>query len=412
MHGDGTKPAITTPDMAQARLLDLTRSMRRAGRVATGIDRVELAYLKRFLQDDNPVFGLVRTPFGYLLLDRAGMSEFSDKLQDAIPWGQADFWSSVWPGRDPVVRQAESDLRHRAVDRATRPRLRAMLARNLQKGYAYFNIGHSNLTERVLRSVKQSGGQVHALVHDVIPLEYPGYQRPGTVVPFRIKMQLLRGYADRLIYNSQDTQKRCEEQMLAWGVIPPGVVAHLGVENVQPDPAAVPSTALPDCPYFICVGTIEPRKNHAFLLDLWDRMGTEAPPLLICGARGWNNEAVFKRLDQMRPFGVVRELSGLPDAALSALVQGASGLLFPSHAEGFGLPPLEAAQLGTRVLCNDLPVLREILGDWAHFIPVSEPDLWVRNIKKWEKIQPNAKIRDGIPGPTWNDHFKTVLRLN
>jgi len=73
---------------------------------------------------------------------------------------------------------------------------------------------------------------------------------------------------------------------------------------------------------------------------------------------------------------------------------------------------LEAAQLGTRVLCNDLPVLHEILGDWAHFTPVSESDLWVRNIKKWEKIQPNAKIRDGIPGPTWDDHFKTVLRLN
>jgi len=412
MHGDGTKPAITTSDMAQARLLDLTRGMRRAGRVATGIDRVELAYLRRFLQEDVPVFGLVRSPFGYLLLDRTGLAEISDKFHEIIPWGRADIWSSIWPGRSRAARQAESDLRRAAADRSTRHRLRAMLARNLPRGYTYFNIGQSNITERVLRDVKRSGGGIHAMVHDVIPLEYPPYQRPGTVVPFRIKMQLLRGYADRLIYNSQDTQKRCEEQMLAWGEIPASIVAHLGVEPATPDPSALPPNAKPDCPYFVCVGTIEPRKNHAFLLDLWEEMGAEAPPLLICGRRGWNNDAVFKRLDQMRPFGVVRELPDLSDAALSALVQGASGMLFPSHAEGFGLPPLEAAQLGTRVLCNDLPVLHEILGDWAHFTPVSESDLWVRNIKKWEKIQPNAKIRDGIPGPTWDDHFKTVLRLN
>lgn len=412
MHGDGTKPAITTPDMAQARLLDLTRSMRRAGRVATGIDRVELAYLEQFLQDDVPVFGLLRSPFGYLLVDRIGLSDLFDKIHGVIDWARADFWSSIWPRRSASAKRAESDIRRLAVDRSTRHRLRVLLARNLPQGYAYFNVGHSNVTERVLRAVKQSGGDIHAMMHDVIPLEFPQFQRPGTVVPFRIKMQLLRGFADRIIYNSQDTQKRCEEQMLAWGKPPPGIVAHLGVRVAPPDLAAVPSNTLPDRPYFIYVGTIEPRKNHAFLLDLWDQMGADAPPLLICGGRGWNNEAVFKRLDQMRPLGVVRELPELSDAAISALVRGAAGMLFPSHAEGFGLPPLEAVQLGTRVLCNDLPVLHEILGDLAHFIPVSEPDLWVRNIKKWEKIQPSAKIRDGIPGPTWDDHFKTVLRLS
>ena len=62
------------------RLLDITRSLRRADRLPTGIDRVERAYLEQFLQDPDPVFGLCRTPFGYLILDRAGLQDFQNRL--------------------------------------------------------------------------------------------------------------------------------------------------------------------------------------------------------------------------------------------------------------------------------------------------------------------------------------------
>jgi hypothetical protein len=73
MPGDGTKLGTTTHNPPPARLLDLTRLMRRAGKVLTGVDRVEAAYLRAMLHDDVPLFGLIRSRLGYILLDRAGL---------------------------------------------------------------------------------------------------------------------------------------------------------------------------------------------------------------------------------------------------------------------------------------------------------------------------------------------------
>ncbi|MDF3353499.1 glycosyltransferase family 4 protein [Sulfitobacter sp. KE34] len=396
------------PQSPPARLLDLTRSLRRVGRGATGVDRVELAYLSHLLTEDAPLFGVARTALGYALLDRDGMRGFQDRLAGRVPWGRADLLSCLLRGRTVALSRAESDLRRLAVARCVPARLPAMLARHLPPGFAYLNVGHSNLTDRVLGAVKQARGRSAVLIHDVIPLEYPAYQRPGTVAPFRAKIDRVSAQADLVIYNSQDTRQRSEAQMR--GRIPLAVVAHLGVDLPAPDAGELPAGLPPERPYFVIVGTIEPRKNHGFLLDLWQKMGPDAPLLLICGARGWNNSAVFDRLDRLPENGPVQELANLSDKGLAALVQGAAGMLFPSHAEGFGLPPAEALSLGTRVLCNDLPVLHEVLGDKAVYAPLSEPYSWIRTIEEWAASVPDPRPATTFIAPTWAEHFKTVLK--
>lgn len=391
-----------------ARLLDLTRSLRRVGRVATGVDRVELAYLAHLLTGDAPLYGVARTALGYVLLDRAGMQGFRDRLEGRVPWGRADLLSRLPRGRTAALTRAESDLRRMARGRCLPSGLTSLLARHLPPGFAYLNVGHSNLTDRVLGAVKKARGRITVLIHDVIPLEYPAYQRPGTVAPFRAKIDRVAAQADLIIYNSQDTRRRSEAQMR--GRIPPADVAHLGLDLPLPDDGELPPGLTPKSPYFVVVGTIEPRKNHDFLLDLWQQMGADAPLLLICGARGWNNRAVFDRLDQLPPDGPVREFSGLSDPGLAALVQGAAGMLFPSHAEGFGLPPAEALSLGSRVLCNDLPVLREVLGDKAVYAATTEPYSWIRTIEEWTASPPDPRPAKTFNAPTWAEHFKTVLK--
>ena len=397
--------------MGPARLLDLTRSLRRAGRMATGVDRVERAYLDHFIQDDVPTFGLMRTAFGYVLLDRKGMIAFQQRLIGDVEWGRSDILSRLPKGRNQALNRAETDVRRFAIARCLPSRLRQMLQRHLPAGFAYFNTGHSNLTERVMNCVKYASGTVDVLIHDVIPLEYPEYQRAGTVDPFRDKVKRVRMLADRVIYNSQDTRDRTEAVMREWGAVPDGIVAHLGTIRPVADRATMPDSLAPIRPYFVTVGTIEPRKNHALLLDLWAQLGGDAPPLLICGSRGWNNQTVFDRLDALPQNSPIKEVADLDDGTVAALVAGSAGLLFPSHAEGFGLPPIEALQLGTRVLCNDLTVLREILGEHATFAPVSESQLWLNTIQSWEKTPPNANKETIFVGPNWADHFKTVLRL-
>jgi glycosyltransferase involved in cell wall biosynthesis len=397
--------------MTKALLLDLTRSLRRAGRMATGVDRVEQAYLSHFIQSVVPVFGVVRTPFGFVLLDRAGMQAFEAKLRGEVPWGGVSLLSRLAKGRSAIVKSAESDVRALGAARCMRGRLADMLRGRLEGGFEYYNVGHSNLTDRMLGGVKSAGGRIHALIHDVIPLEYPQYQRPQTVEPFRDKLARVSAQADRVIFNSRDTQRRTEMYLAEMGRVPDGIVAHLGTMSIAVEDVELPPEIPKGVPYFVTVGTIEPRKNHGFLLDLWAQLGPSAPLLVICGARGWENHAVFDRLDALDPAGNVQELNDLPDTTLSKVVSGAAGALIPSFAEGYGLPPIEALSLGTRVLCNNLAVFHEIVGENADYAPVNEPEMWISKIKEWEKSQPGAQGRTQFEGPQWRDHFKTVLSL-
>jgi glycosyltransferase involved in cell wall biosynthesis len=408
MHGDGTKLGTLTNN-PPARLLDLTRLVRRAGRVLTGVDRVEMAYLRRLVGDDVPAFALVRTPLGYLLLDRGGMLALAQRLDGAVAWSAPGLLSRLTQGLTDVQRVALADARRLSVARTLPRGLAAMLRRHLPQGTNYLNTGHSNLTDRVLRAAAGMGGRTAVFVHDVIPLDFPQYQRVETIEPFRAKMRRMQACADVIICNSADTLERAARVMAQWGAVPEGIVAYLGTDLTTPQPDLVPADLLPPAPYFISVGTIEPRKNHALLLDLWDAMGADAPTLLICGARGWNNEAVFARLDA-RTDGKVIERAGLSDGAVAALMAGSCGLLFPSFAEGYGLPPVEAAALGVPVLANDLAVIREILGNIPVYAPVDDRYLWENTIKIMAGAGPQVRKKLAFQAPDWSDHFNTVLR--
>lgn len=393
-----------------ARLLDFTRLLRRAGRVWTGVDRVELAYLEALIADNVPVWGLARTPIGYVLLDEAGLVAMHERLTGAVSYTAPDFLSYLQRRSNATLRGAQTDARKVAVGRCLPRGLDGMLRRFLPTGVAYLNTGHSNLTDRVLsavRGVPQS--RIAVFVHDVIPLEFPQYQRAGTVEEFEQKMRRVRRYSDLILYNSADTKARTEAAMAPWGTVPKGIVAHLGTIPPAPDVSEVPEGLLPDALYFITVGTIEPRKNHALLLDIWERMGPQAPILLICGSRGWNNEAVFSRLDALAKDARVREVSGLTDGALMALIEGAHGMLFPSHAEGFGLPAVEALQLGTPVLCSNMATFREILANNAVYLDDSDHQLWEDDVVNWSKQARDALRVHGFEAPTWAAHFKTAL---
>ena len=118
--------------------------------------------------------------------------------------------------------------------------------------------------------------------------------------------------------------------------------------HVQPFPSPLegesvrPAEPWRGHPYFVMLGTIEPRKNHLLLLHVWRRLVAEtpnAPRLVIVGARGWENEQVADVLDRAESLKAhVVEMSRLRSADLVALLSGARALLAPSFGEGYGLP--------------------------------------------------------------------------
>ncbi|WP_176244083.1 glycosyltransferase family 4 protein [Pseudoruegeria aquimaris] len=377
------------------------------------MDRVEAAYLSEVIERPEPAFGLLRSRYGFLLLDRSGLSALKRWLAAPETLVRRDLLSRLPPRRTADAQAIETAARAVCIARCLPRQLRGRLRTAFPEGFDYFNTGHANLSPEVLSAMQ--GGESHVLVHDVIPLDHPQFQRPGTVESFTRKMRAVSQGASRCIYSSRAARADAERHFAAWGRVPPAVVAPLGVDIEATAPGGERRRDLPADPYFLIVGTIEPRKNHVLLLDIWERLLAEtgsAPTLCIVGRRGWNNAAVFARLDEAARWrGCVREMGAVPDAELAALMAGARAMLFPSLAEGYGLPPIEAAALGVPVVCNTLPVYRETLGDIPIYADASDQYQWVHTVRKLaEASVPERKnSADGFRPPQWRDHFATVF---
>lgn len=375
----------------------------------TGIDRVEYAYLSRLLTLPTPFFGLVRSAAGWLLLDRSGCAHLAALVSGQADLPRADLLSRLLHRKDPTRARAETAARQQALARAARRGLDRLL-RRLPAGSSYLNVGHANLTDQGLASLSRAGLQVTVLIHDTIPLDHPEFARPGTVESFRGRLAAVSAHATRVVHLTAASRALTEAQLARLGRVPPGLVAPNGIDPPKPDAAALPGGFAPIAPYFVCLGTIEPRKNHAFLLDLWDRLPAPVPQLYLIGNRGWADRELLSRLEALPKDGPVQHLQGLSDGAVAALLAGASALLAPSLAEGFGLPPVEAASLGTAVIATDLAVTREILGDKAVYLPASDIYSWVETIGELLAAAPIDPTKAGIwNAPTWDEHFKTVL---
>ncbi|HHI68487.1 MAG TPA: glycosyltransferase family 1 protein, partial [Planctomycetes bacterium] len=114
----------------------------------------------------------------------------------------------------------------------------------------------------------------------------------------------------------------------------------------------LPENLLPpgEGPLFLCVGRIEPRKNHALLLEAFSLLRKKLPRarLVVAGPPGWETREVQNRLHKLHqdPSSGIRWAKDLPDALLFPLLARAAALVYPSLYEGFGLPVAEALHLG------------------------------------------------------------------
>ncbi len=402
------------PDVTkQAYVIDVTRIASRIGRGAlTGIDRVELAYMRHLSGTKVPAMALLRTRAGVVLLGPTAFGALAGWADGAMPVPlRQDLMTRLTRRQNPYLGRVETALRPHAILRAPLILAGALLRRRLPEQTVYFNTGHSNLTHRMMRALHSVPGlRIAVLLHDTIPLDHPAFTRADQIDPFRRKLVVVAAHADLIIHTAHSTRILTEAHLARLGRVPMGVVAPLGVEVATPDPAALPTGLDLTTPFFVAVGTIEPRKNHAFLLDLWDNMATgdaALPHLYILGNRGWATPALLDRLDRGQPGVTV--LPGLGDAAMMALVSHARALLFPSHVEGFGLPPYESAAMGTPVVCAPIPAIREGLGDYPVYLDIADSYSWTETIMALSTRLPTRARKNCVEPPSWREHFKTVL---
>ena len=375
-------------------LIDVTRLIDRQlnGRLPTGVDRVSLEYVRHYGAHAQ---ALVRFGGRWVELTRADSGPlFSGLLNPTADFRRLVYWC----------------LGHSYAWRWHRWGKQARWL---------FNTGHSGLDHGdYARRIQRIGLRPIFFLHDLIPLTHPEYCRPGSAAKHHQRLETMLQLGHGLIINSQDTYTGLASYAASrrW-TVPPHVVAHLA-----PPPFPPPSSVRPlECPYFVVLGTLESRKNHLMLLNLWrDWVASGAkniPRLVLIGQRGWECEQVvdmLERCEAVHPH--VQEVSRCSDADLATWLYHAQALLFPSFVEGFGMPLVEALSLKVPVIASDLPVFREIAGDAPVYLHPLDGLGWKRVLLEFcdhssvERQARHHRLHSWM-APTWADHFAQVDAL-
>lgn len=246
------------------------------------------------------------------------------------------------------------------------------------------HFGPFNLPRRVHRVT---------VIHDLTPLLFPQYHIWHSQMLQRLFLKGILRRASLVITNSRHTRKDVLEHFpfLKNKVI----AAHLGA-----NPALTPlrTRAWLDqqgitTPYWLTVGTIEPRKNLVNLLMAYQqyRQNGGSGQLIVAGQRGWKSEPFFEALGQ-HPYRADILLTGfVPDEALPQLYSHAQALIYPSEYEGFGLPVLEAMRCGCPVICSSVSSLPEVGGSVAYYIDYQEPASIARQMQAVDQLDDSAR---------------------
>ncbi len=125
--------------------------------------------------------------------------------------------------------------------------------------------------------------------------------------------------------------------------------------------------------YIITVGRLEPRKNHLNLVRAYALLAQPRPPLLIVGQRDFEHDEVFVEVEKLGLAKEVTFLERVADAELPALVRHARVFVYPSFAEGFGMPVLEAMASGVAVVTSDTTALAEVTANAALTVDPNDP---------------------------------------
>jgi glycosyltransferase involved in cell wall biosynthesis len=394
-------------------VLDLSRLLSRAGReTPTGIDRVELAYAEQLIAADPTArFATTTLSGGLGLVPRATAEAFVAAIGTAwrcsrdIAGDQRKVRRLGWRGRLAALLGGEARLFAARHARAGQP--------------VYVLVSHHHLEKPAIfeRLKARSGARFVCLIHDLIPMQFPEYARPGQAENHRRRIETVIRFADALIVNSAVTRDALLPHLARAGRNTPVLVAPLGLdlpnEIGEPEP--------PRRPYFVYIGTIEAKKNHLLLLNLWRQLATDlgnaAPVLVLIGQRGWEAENVVDMLERCPAVqGSVIEHNTLPDTEMVRLLKDARALLLPSFAEGFGFPLIEAFSVGVPALCSDIPALRETGGAVPEYLDPLDGPGWRAAILDY--MAPNSPRRmaqlerlRGWQPPTWEAHFEKVDRL-
>jgi glycosyltransferase involved in cell wall biosynthesis len=317
-------------------------------------------------------------------VERAGCAWYADSLARALA-------EILTPADELILYHHFADWLNASTDHGTRiearnvkmplRRLSAKDAKTVWADPADRRLGRPDIVHaNSYRAPRVAGARLIYTVYDVSFWTVPEFTTDENRLTCQAGTLDALARADGFIFISRSAREEFERVLPGWleERAVPSAVIHLGARETNPMAGNRPPLQMPaDEPYWLAVGTVQPRKNYEALIEalpLYRQRSGRPAPLVVAGGSGWKSEALKEKLARHEAEGAIRWLGYVDDDELNALYRNARGLLFPSWYEGFGLPVLEAMSHGCPVIASDVTSLREVGGTAARYIDPTRPE--------------------------------------
>lgn len=246
------------------------------------------------------------------------------------------------------------------------------------------------------------GGRRHVItVHDLNFLYYPQFLTKESKRYYAEQIRWAVDHADGVIADSNHTRddiirELSVEQQRVHAVHLAADPLFSRVANDESDGAVretVDRYGL-EPGFILFVGTIEPRKNLALLLESYAmlrRQTASAPRLVLVGSKGWLFDEIFAAIETYGLEDHVLHLQQVDDRQLAHLYLSAGLLALPSFYEGFGLPVLEAMHCRCPVIASNRASLPEVVGEAGILLSPEDPESWAASM---QTVLNNADLRE------------------
>jgi glycosyltransferase involved in cell wall biosynthesis len=266
--------------------------------------------------------------------------------------------------------------------------------------------------KKTLALPRSKNVKIYSVIYDLIPLTHPQFCEERGQKMFGEAFPLLIKYADRFVCISKAIKNELvtyTKKTLDVNLADRADFFYLGSDfqsNKSGNPASETNLEIQKHDNFwLTVSTIEPRKNHRYILDAFDILWSQGSELklFIVGKIGWKCEDIIDRLagHQMlnKKLFVFHDMD---DRSLEYCYLKSKGLIFSSVTEGFGLPIVEAMSRGVPVLCSDIEVFREIGEDYPRYFNINNPMSLV------DLLSSNFSNKPKTSWITWDDSSKLL----
>lgn len=259
-----------------------------------------------------------------------------------------------------------------------------------------------------------------AVIHDLAYLDYPQMIESKNLKHLRRVVPMAVKHCDFIITGSETSRQSLIEHFAIDPArclatpIPPS--ADFFVADQLSDEVRA-KYGIPDKPYLLFLGNIEPRKNLSLLISAYQQLDSslrQKYPLVVAGAVGWKASAVGRAIESARSHGVDIIVPGFIDESdKPSLYRSARLFIFPSLYEGFGIPVVEAMAAETPVILSDIPVMREVGKDFARYTDPTDSRSLASAITE-ALAEPTADLvpaRDYVKSISWSKNAENILDL-